>query len=153
MLHLRSMTVKQFWIDPYQTRQQTQIRSVDGVHITLESTIFFAFSGGQESDEGTIGGLPVLQAQKKGKEIIYTLPAGHSLSPGDAVEVIIDWPRRYTLMRLHFAAELVLALVYRALPSVEKLGPISHRTKPALILPGQKVSHRFFHRSLMRQME
>ena len=34
----------------------------------------------------------------------------------------IDWPRRYRLMRLHFAAEIVLQLVYRELGSIEKTG-------------------------------
>jgi Ser-tRNA(Ala) deacylase AlaX len=34
----------------------------------------------------------------------------------------IDWPRRYALVRLHFAAELVLELVSQALPGVEKVG-------------------------------
>lgn len=116
------MTVKQFWIDPYQSKQQTQINSIEGNNVTLRSTIFFAFSGGQESDEGTIAGLPVLQAGKNGPEIIYTLPDNHGLSPDESVEVIIDWKRRYKLMRLHFAAELVLELVYRALPTVEKIG-------------------------------
>jgi len=34
----------------------------------------------------------------------------------------IDWPRRYRLMRLHFAAELVLEQVYRTLPGARKIG-------------------------------
>ena len=116
------MAAKQFWSDPYQSVQHTRIHSVDGDAVTLESTIFYAFSGGQESDSGTIGGVPVLRAEKAGKEMVYTLPEGHGLLPGQEVEVTIDWPRRYRLMRLHFAAELVLELAYRALPSAEKVG-------------------------------
>ena len=34
----------------------------------------------------------------------------------------IDWERRYRLMRLHFAAELVLELAYDRLAPVEKVG-------------------------------
>ena len=90
--------------------------------MTLDSTIFFAFAGGQESDTGTIAGLPVLEARKEGLEIFYVLPESHGLRSGDPVHIRIDWDRRYRLMRLHFAAELVLELVYRELPGVEKLG-------------------------------
>jgi len=116
------MTQKLFWQDPYQTRLDTQISSVQGDTVTAAQTIFYAFSGGQESDAGTIGGYRVLQAAKDGLDIRYTLESGHALKVGDPVTMIVDWERRYRLMRLHFAAELILELTYRALPSVEKIG-------------------------------
>jgi len=86
------------------------------------STIFFAFSGGQESDQGTIGGFPALSARKDGLEIVYTLPENHGLAFGKPVRIVIDWFRRYHLMRLHFAAELVLELFYKKLDGVDKVG-------------------------------
>jgi Ser-tRNA(Ala) deacylase AlaX len=90
--------------------------------VTLDRTVFFAFSGGQASDSGTIGGYPVLDARTKGLEIVYTLPAAHTLAPGDTDRVEIDWPRRYRIMRLHFAAELVLELVCQGYGHPDKLG-------------------------------
>lgn len=116
------MVEKVFWQDPYLTRLDARVASVRGDQITLDRTIFYAFSGGQESDRGTIGNRPVLDARKQEHQIIYTLDAGHGLRPGDPVVVEIDWPRRYRLMRLHFACELVLELVYRARPGIEKIG-------------------------------
>ncbi|MEW9898654.1 alanyl-tRNA editing protein [Chitinivorax sp. PXF-14] len=116
------MTHKQFWLDPYQTRLGTTVSDVAGTQVWLASTIFFAFSGGQEGDRGSIAGLPVLAAHKRGRDIVYTLPDDHGLAPGQSVEVEIDWARRYRLMRLHFAAELVLELIGRTLPGVEKIG-------------------------------
>lgn len=116
------MTEKIFWQDPYRTTLNTTVATVNGSQVTVASTIFFAFSGGQEGDQGTIAGQPVLVAQKEGLEIIYTLPEDHGLKPGAAVRMEIDWRRRYRLMRLHFAAELVLELFYRQLPGVEKVG-------------------------------
>ncbi len=116
------MTRKLFWNDTYQTSLQTQVSKVDGNDICLASTIFFAFSGGQESDEGNIAGHTVLAARKDGLELVYTLADGHSLQPGQTVEVCINWERRYRLMRLHFAAELVLELFYKSLPGVGKVG-------------------------------
>jgi len=116
------MTKKLFWKNPYQTSNEARIASVNGSIVTLDETIFSAFSGGQESDHGTIAGRPVLEARKVGKEIEYTLPSAHNLREGDQVPVHIDWDRRYKLMRLHFAAELVLELFYRRLAGVRKIG-------------------------------
>ena len=116
------MTKKRFWDDPYRTRLDTRITTVDEADVTLAETIFFTFSGGQESDRGTIGGHPVLEARMDGPEIIYTLAEGHGLRLGDPVTVAIDWDRRHRLMRLHFAAELVLELAYRALDPIERIG-------------------------------
>ena len=116
------MTKKFFWDDPYATSHQSSIDRVLGAEVTVHSTIFYAFWGGQEGDQGTIGGYPVLAARKAGFEIFYRLPDGHGLVPGQEVSIEIDWPRRYRLMRLHFAAELVLELFYKLLPGIEKIG-------------------------------
>jgi len=116
------MTKKIFWEDPYLTQLETHIATVKDNDITVEQTIFYALSGGQESDHGTIGNNRVLQARKEGKEIVYTLENSHGLKPGDQVRMNIDWQRRYKLMRLHFAAEIVLELAYQNLDSIEKIG-------------------------------
>ena len=116
------MTKKIFWKDPYQTHLETHVTSIDGEVITLKETIFYALSGGQESDSGLIGGFPVIEARTKGKELYYLLPENHNLAIGDSVTVAINWERRYLLMRLHFAAELVLELIYRQLAGVKKIG-------------------------------
>jgi Ser-tRNA(Ala) deacylase AlaX len=116
------MTKKMFWENPYQTELVTEITAVDGADVRVASTIFYAFSGGQESDRGSIGGFAVHSARKDGLEIIYTLPAAHTLRVGDSVAMHIDWNRRYSLMRLHFAAELVLEIIGENLSGVEKIG-------------------------------
>ena len=116
------MTIKIFWQDPYLTQLETHVTTVKGSQITVDETIFYAFSGGQESDHGTIGGHQVLGARKEGQELFYTLAANHHLQVGDPVTVSIDWERRYKLMRLHFAAEIVLELVCKQFPDVQKVG-------------------------------
>ncbi|TKB25661.1 alanyl-tRNA editing protein [Desulfopila sp. IMCC35006] len=123
------MTQKTFWVNPYQTFHKTIVASVDGNDITLQSTIFFAFSGGQESDHGTIGGKQVISARKEGLEIVYTLAENHGLTVGKTVDIEIDWTRRYRLMRLHFAAELILELFYKSLDGVDKVGAHIAETK------------------------
>lgn len=116
------MTRKVFWEDPYLTELETRVFSNKGNDITVEETIFYAFSGGQESDSGTIGNRRVLEARKMDKDILYTMENNHGLRPGDKVRMEIDWERRYRLMRLHFAAEIVLEWVYQNVDAITKIG-------------------------------
>lgn len=117
------MTVKKlFWEDPYLKQCTATVMSVDGNCITLDETIVFAFSGGQASDSGTIHGYPVITARKAQKEIVYEIDAAHDLKVGQQVEVIIDWDKRYRIMRLHFAAEIVLELMVQNFNDPKKIG-------------------------------
>lgn len=120
---------KVFWRDPYRTSLNTVVNTVDSVDVTLRETVFFAFSGGQESDTGTIGGIEVVDARVSSNSITYTLKTVPPFTPGDVVEVKIDWERRYRLMRLHFAAEIVLVLVSRTVPVIERIGAHISETK------------------------
>lgn len=113
---------KIFWENPYLTEIQGKVKSVEGNTVTLDQTIIFAFSGGQQSDSGTIDGFQVVEARKDGKEILYTLEEKHNLKPNQDVMVNIDWDKRYRLMKLHFAAELVLELVNQNYNHPEKIG-------------------------------
>lgn len=119
---------KVFWDNPYQTSLITTVASVTHNRVLFNETIAFSFSGGQESDKAYINGLPVTHSEIEGNFIYYVLPEGHGLSLGDQVNMEIDWPRRYRLMRLHFAAELILKLVTRKL-GIEKIGAHIAETK------------------------
>jgi alanyl-tRNA synthetase len=122
MIQLTMPAEKIFWEDPYRTELITGITSMDNDTITLEQTIFYASSGGQESDTGTMNSLKVLGARKRDTEIYYTLESPHDLMPESEVLIKIDWTRRYRLMRLHFAAEIVLELVYQLFGRPLKIG-------------------------------
>ena len=112
---------KHFWDDPYLTELEARVTSVNGQLVTVDRTIAYAFSGGQESDNGTIGGYKIMKAEKAGKQIIYSL-GEHNLRMNDQVCIHIDWNRRYKLMRLHFAAEIVLELITQNFGHPEKIG-------------------------------
>ena len=119
---------KVFWDNPYQTELDTQVAAVEADRILLDATIAFSFSGGQESDSGTINDLPILNSDIDGHLIYYTLDPNHNLKPGTPVNMKIDWKRRYSLMRLHFAAELILELVTQKL-NLPKIGAHISETK------------------------
>lgn len=119
---------KVFWENPYQRSSTTKVASVEGNKILFEETIAYSFAGGQESDKATVNGIPILDSKMEGPLIYYTLPEGHALSVGDEVIMEIDWPRRHRLMRLHFAAELVLEIVTQKY-GLEKIGAHIAQTK------------------------
>jgi Ser-tRNA(Ala) deacylase AlaX len=112
---------KVFWDDPYKCRLTTKIASIDGNKILPEETIIFSFSGGQESDRAFINQIPVVNSEIESNLIYYTVQGNHSFKCNDSITMEIDWLRRYRLMRLHFAAELVLEIVTRNW-SLEKIG-------------------------------
>lgn len=116
------MTHKVFWDDPYQVELESTVSRVDGPCIELEETIFYAESGGQESDAGTIGGIQVIKAEKQGLSIVYTLEREPNFQAGAVVTTQIDWARRYALMKLHFAAEVILEVVTHRFPEMTKVG-------------------------------
>ncbi|CEG57260.1 alanyl-tRNA editing protein [Legionella fallonii] len=119
---------KVFWENPYQSELETRVVLVNNNCILFEETIAFSFSGGQESDKAHVNGLAVIHSEIEGNLIYYTLPDGHDLKLGDVVTMKIDWSRRYRLMRLHFAAELVLELVTREF-TLKKIGAHIAETK------------------------
>jgi Ser-tRNA(Ala) deacylase AlaX len=110
-IYLLMAARKVFWEDPYLTTLSTVVTSVYLDDVTLRDTIAYAFSGGQQSDDGTINDFKICKATKQGLEIIYTLENGHTLREGDEVVLHIDWEKRYKIMKLHFAAEIILELV------------------------------------------
>lgn len=102
---------KIFWDNPYQTTLDTKVTSVNGDQVLFDATIAYSFAGGQESDKAWVNDLPILNSNRDGNLIYYTLPCDHNLKSGDNVHMKIDWARRHKLMRLHFAAELILEIV------------------------------------------
>lgn len=119
---------KVFWDNPYQTTLTTHVSSVQDNDLLFDATIAYSFAGGQESDKATVNGIPILSSRMEGNLIFYTLPADHGLLVGDQVVMEIDWPRRSRLMRLHFAAELILEIVTQKF-GFEKVGAHIAETK------------------------
>lgn len=99
---------KVFWDDPYQTLLKTQITNVNENWLEFAKTIAYSFSGGQESDNAFINTQPIIDSKILGHTIIYQVAENHTFYTGQYVQMEIDWTRRFQLMRLHFAVELVL---------------------------------------------
>ena len=104
-------TNRLFWEDPYQTECEANVLKIEDNEVVLDRTVFYAFSGGQASDTGTVNGIPVKEARKAGDEIIYVLESEPGFHEGDKVNVKIDWENRLRLMKLHAASHIIYFLV------------------------------------------
>ncbi|MBD3155453.1 MAG: phenylalanine--tRNA ligase subunit beta [Candidatus Aenigmarchaeota archaeon] len=109
-------TERLFYQDPYIKEAEAEVEEINGKEVILDKTLFFAFSGGQASDKGSINGIPVVNVEKKNHKIVHTLEKEPEFKTGDIVKLELDWNRRYRLMKLHSAAHLVYY------PFVEELG-------------------------------
>ncbi len=78
--------------------------------VVLNATPFYAESGGQVGDEGTlfIDGkqVKVLDTQKNGKVYVHLLDSPWIFGKGKNVKAIVDKPRRFSIERNHTATHL-----------------------------------------------
>jgi misacylated tRNA(Ala) deacylase len=88
--------------------------------VVLDRTVFYAASGGQPADRGTLrgrAGEPIAVANvvftDPGKTLIAHVPTpgGQPLAVGDTVKAAIDWPLRHARMRMHTALHLLSAVL------------------------------------------
>jgi len=88
--------------------------------IVLDRTVFYANSGGQPGDTGTLT-LPnntevavadTIYTDKAKTEIAHILAPGAARpNVGDMVAATIDWDKRYARMRMHTALHLLSAVL------------------------------------------
>ena len=88
----------------------------DNKFAVLDKTAFYPSGGGQPHDTGVIIynnlGYPVVYTGKFSGQISHEL-SKPGLKVGDEVIGKIDWDRRYKLMRMHTAAHIVDAVLYK----------------------------------------
>ena len=78
--------------------------------VTLNRTGFYPEGGGQPSDTGTLGQVPVLYVWEKGDQVYHRV-AG-PLQTGQLVEGVIDWQRRYDHMQHHTGEHILSGLIH-----------------------------------------
>ena len=112
-------TERLFLEDPYLATAEATVAAVNGRGgIILDRTIFYATSGGQPGDTGTMtradGTAIAIAATVTGEtkdEIIHVPAAAQALPDvGETVKLAIDWERRHKLMRMHTACHLLTVI-------------------------------------------
>jgi len=103
--------------DPYLEACEATVLAVEGdaasPMVQLDRTVFYPLGGGQAGDTGRIGPWRVLDTRKgaAADSVLHLLEPEARPLAGMKVEALIDWERRYRLMRYHTALHLLGAVV------------------------------------------
>jgi alanyl-tRNA synthetase len=108
------MTEKLFWRDPYQKEFSAhvleQIEVPDGHALVLDQTCFYATSGGQPNDLGTLNSIAVKDVRMDGARLLHILPEP---IPTENVNGLIEWNRRFDHMQQHTGQHILSAAFYK----------------------------------------
>lgn len=114
-------TLKRFDEDAYRATCDATVVAVHPEGIELDATVFYARSGGQAGDTGTLvlaDGQTIAIADtvySADRQTVLHVPADSAhltlLPAGTPVTATIDWDRRHRLMRLHTCLHLLGSLI------------------------------------------
>jgi alanyl-tRNA synthetase len=93
--------------DPEVREFTAEVVALDDRTVTLDTTYFYAESGGQPADRGTIDGIRVVDVQDDGDAVDHTLASSPDFEVGDTVSSMIDDDFRTYCMRAHTASHVL----------------------------------------------
>jgi misacylated tRNA(Ala) deacylase len=99
--------------DPYLAACEARVVSAQEEAVELDRTVFYPMGGGQPGDTGRIGPWRVRDTRKGATpdSVLHLMEPGFRLTPGEPVELALDWERRHRHMRFHTALHLLGAVV------------------------------------------
>ena len=117
------MTRRLYYEDQYMREFEAVVVDLlefpDALGLVLDKTAFYPEGGGQPADTGVIEArkfrFKVSWVKEERGDIIHLGSMEGKISPGSVVKGIIDWDRRYRLMRLHTAAHLLETAVEKVI--------------------------------------
>jgi len=108
-----------FHREPYRRSFHARLIGVKDRYVVFDKTIFYPKAGGQDHDTGYIvwngRRYNVVNVFKIGDVIIHELDNTPDIPVDSIVEQVVDWSRRYRLMRHHTATHIVLGAARRVL--------------------------------------
>ena len=115
------MTELVYQKDSYLREVDAVVTRVEGASIFLDRTIFHPRTGGLEHDigklvrhSGEVIEVVAVYLDKATGDVAHEVsPAEHGLEVGEVVRCVLNWERRYRLMRLHTASHILAAIMWR----------------------------------------
>jgi alanyl-tRNA synthetase len=113
-------TEQMYYADAYVKEFDAKVlKVINGKYVVLDRTYFYPEGGGQPSDHGFLvfGNVKaeVVYVQKVGRVILHKIKGSIAPKEGAAVKGVLDWDKRYTLMKAHTATHLVNGAARRVL--------------------------------------
>ncbi|WP_123623687.1 alanine--tRNA ligase-related protein [Halorubrum sp. CSM-61] len=109
------MTASRAPAEPDVREFEATVESVDGREVVLDETYFYAESGGQPADRGTIDGVPVADVTERDGEVVHLLDGGAESLPeaGETVSAVVDDAFRTYCARAHTASHVLYGAARR----------------------------------------
>jgi misacylated tRNA(Ala) deacylase len=112
------MTELLYQTDAYLHEFAARVIAIEGHSVALDRTALYATGGGQPHDTGTLSAADgrswrVTEVRKAGDSVWHTLAGDDPPAIGTDVQGVVDWPRRYKLMRTHTALHLLCGVIWR----------------------------------------
>jgi alanyl-tRNA synthetase len=112
-------TKQLYYEDQYMKEFEADVLKVlNDEYVVLDGTCFYPEGGGQPADKGYLGfdknKVEVVDVQKVGRVIVHKT-RGTSPRVGDKVKGVIDWDKRYSLMKNHTATHVIGGAAKRVL--------------------------------------
>jgi misacylated tRNA(Ala) deacylase len=110
------MTELLFHNEAYLKEFEATVTDVVEGGVVLDRTAFYTGGGGQPTDSGTLTSgsqeYQVTGIKRDDGKLVHKI-SGESPSVGSTVTGVIDWDRRYLLMRTHTALHILCGVVWR----------------------------------------
>jgi misacylated tRNA(Ala) deacylase len=97
--------------DAYLREFDGTVAAVDGERVALDATGFYVTGGGQPHDTGVLGSARVTDVTKDGAVAWHVLDGPLPVA-GERLHGVIDWDRRYALMRTHTALHILCGVIW-----------------------------------------
>ncbi|WP_281194901.1 DHHA1 domain-containing protein [Halorubrum sp. F4] len=113
------MTASRAPAEPAVREFESTVERIDGREVVLAETYFYAESGGQPADRGTLGGVLVDDVFERDGEVVHILaedPAAGTagdVEPGDTVTGVVDDDFRTYCARAHTASHVLYGAARR----------------------------------------
>ena len=113
------MTEQIYNIDAYKKEIKSTIIEIIEDYFVVDKTIFFPGGGGQPNDFGLIksdkDSFEIIKVNWQNGKIAHFLSKSDlsKLRVGDEITCILDWERRYKLMRTHTSLHILCGVIWR----------------------------------------
>ena len=109
-----------YYKDVYQKEfNATVLKIINDIYVVLDKTCLYPEGGGQPTDQGWIISndkkIEVVEVQKIGKVIVHKLKDSATFNEGSIIHGVLDWDRRYSLMKAHTVTHLINGAARRVL--------------------------------------
>ncbi|UCF45494.1 MAG: alanine--tRNA ligase [Candidatus Bathyarchaeota archaeon] len=113
-------TEQLYYADAYMKEFEAKVlKVINSQYIVLDRTYFYPEGGGQPADQGflTFNNVKaeVVDVRKVGRVIVHKIKGSPAPKEGSVVKGILDWDKRYALMKAHTATHLVNGAARRVL--------------------------------------